>query len=155
MKLFWLAGCACLIAAACAEKKVEKPEKKPDTDALRLVARVQSRPGDKDFVLLEAYGKWTIAEGAVLHSYGPDGRSASLLITGEKLGQFVAADVTAGQVEIGDAVYHRTKVAASTASRGTPTQDTATTLEKPVADEPAASNTSASPVIEPVPLPSQ
>ena len=82
-------------------------KKQPKTETTKLVARVQSRPGGKDFVLLEAYGKWTYVDGVNLYSYGEGGRTAALVTSGEKLGQFVAADLKSGTVEIGDAVYHR------------------------------------------------
>lgn len=138
-----------LFSLSCAEKqKSEEPKPKAEAETMRLVARIQSRPGEKDFVLLEVYGKWTLAEGAHLYSYGADGRSASLELTGEKLGQFVAADIKSGQVDIGDAVYHRSKPPApKTEATETPTPATAT--PPPVEDKPPASN-----VIEPVPLPS-
>jgi hypothetical protein len=44
-----------------------------------------------------------------LYTYGPDGRTAALVTSGEKLGQFAAAEVSSGQVEIGDGVYYRPK----------------------------------------------
>lgn len=98
-----------VLLSACAKepKKEEEVKKKPKTETTQLVARVQSRPGGKDFVLLEAYGKWTYADGVTLYSYGEGGRTAALVTSGEKLGQFVAADLKSGTVEIGDAVYHR------------------------------------------------
>ena len=98
-----------VLLTACAKepKKEEEVKKQPKTETTKLVARVQSRPGGKDFVLLEAYGKWTYADGVNLYSYGEGGRTAALVTSGEKLGQFVAADLKSGTVEIGDAVYHR------------------------------------------------
>ena len=81
-------GLVFLLAASCADK-VKEEEAKPKTEAtMRLVARVQSRPGGKDFVLLEAYGKWILPEGTNLYSYGTDGRTAALVTSGEKLGSF-------------------------------------------------------------------
>jgi len=55
--------------------------------------------------LIQSYGIWNIETGRILTSQGPDERSANLLVTGEKLGQFAAADLQSGQVEIGDGVY--------------------------------------------------
>jgi len=105
-----------LVLGSCAaEKKEEAPKTKPETEAPRLVARIQSRPGGKDFVLLEAYGKWTLEEGVNLFSTGSDGSTAALVTSGEKLGQFVAADLISGHVEIGDAVYFRPKQTAQAA----------------------------------------
>ena len=143
-----------LLVTSCADKEqVVEAKPKTEKDTMRLVARVQSRPGGKDFVLLEAYGKWTLEEGTNLSSYGTDGRTAALVTSGEKLGQFVAADVKSGQVEIGDAVYHRTKANAATTSDSKP---------QPAQESPAAApelrkveeKAPSSKVIEPVPLPS-
>ncbi len=82
----------------------EKPEKKEDTEP-RLVGRIASVPLDKRFVLVQNYGAANFDTGAVLTSRGPDERVANLRVTGEKLGQFVAADVQSGAVEVGDAVF--------------------------------------------------
>jgi hypothetical protein len=97
--------------AACAHKTDQqaKDKTKGKQDATKLVGRVQSRPAGKNFVLIESYGKWTYDEGVNLYTYGPDGRTAALVTSGEKLGQFAAADVSSGQVEIGDGVYYRPK----------------------------------------------
>jgi hypothetical protein len=48
-----------------------------------------------------------MAEGGLLSSIGSAGRTASLVVTGEKLGKHAAADIRSGAVEVGDPVYHR------------------------------------------------
>jgi len=91
---------------ACADKPEGKPkEKKEDTVAPRLVGRVASIPAHREFVLIQAYGTWTVETGSVLTTQGPGERAANLRATGEKLGQFAAADVQSGTLEIGDGVY--------------------------------------------------
>ena len=135
-------------------KKAKKEEEMEEKETLLLIARVQSRPGDKDFVLLEALSKWTLDDGVHLYVYGENGRTATLVTSGERLGQFVAADVKAGKVEIGDAVYHRTKVMVrkqkGSAPSATDKPSSAVAPGNPVEEEPAP----ASGGIEPVPLPS-
>jgi hypothetical protein len=107
-----------LVIGSCAgEKKQEAPKKTPITEAPILVARIQSRPGGKDFVLLESYEKWTLEDGVNLFSTGSDGSTAALVTSGEMLGQFVAADLISGHVEIGDAVYFRPKQTAQVAEQ--------------------------------------
>ena len=86
--------------------KMDK-EEKPSTDAPKLVGRIASIPADKRFVLIQSYGSWKVAQGELLTTRGPEERSANLLVTGESLGQFAAADLQSGAVEIGDAVYSR------------------------------------------------
>jgi hypothetical protein len=152
VRSFLSCGCLSLLLACCAVKKDEQPAKKEEPQqVLRLVARVESRPGNKDFVLLESYGRWTLSEGEILFAYGSDGRVATLVTSGEKLGQFVAADVKSGKVEIGDAVYHRAKGAADAPPPPAPEAGKPSEPTKPPAEEPAPA---AGGKIEPVPLPS-
>ena len=92
-------------AAAATKKEEAKTQEKPE--APKLVGRVASIPADKRFVLIQSYGKWSVETGAILTTRGPDDRSANLLATGESLGEFAAADLQSGLVEIGDAVYSR------------------------------------------------
>lgn len=100
---------ACMIGlCSCANDKPAKPEdtpKKPTAPAPKLVGRIASIPADKRFVLIQSYGKWETQSGAILTTLGPDSRTANLRVTGEKLGEFAAADVQSGEVEKGDAVY--------------------------------------------------
>ena len=95
-----LSGCAAFQRA----KKEDATPKKTD-QAPKLVGRVASIPADRRFVLIQSYGSWNIASGTVLTTRGLEERTANLLVTGETLGQFAAADVQSGAVEIGDAVY--------------------------------------------------
>ena len=69
-------------------------------------------PADKRFVLIQNYGKWEVEPGSVLTTRGPDGRAANLLATGEHLGQFAAADLQSGEVQIGDPVFDRPEIQA-------------------------------------------
>lgn len=105
--LFFIA--ACMIGlSSCANDKTAKPdekEKKPASVAPKLVGRIASIPPDKRFVLIQSYGKWEVESGAILTTLGPDQRTANLRVTGEKLGEFAAADVQSGDIATGDAVY--------------------------------------------------
>lgn len=107
----------CLITVfllpACGIDKPKKGEesseiaKKNATEDPKLVGRVASIPTDKRFVLIQSYGKWEIAAGTILTTRGPEDRTANLLATGEVLGEFAAADIQSGILEVGDAVYFR------------------------------------------------
>lgn len=103
--LFQISALLALLALvpACADKPVDEPTEKKETP--RLVGRVSSIPADRKFILIQAYGKWDIATAAILTTQGPEGRAANLRVTGEKLGQFAAADIQSGNLEIGDGVY--------------------------------------------------
>lgn len=99
---------ACILIPACAatkDKKAETEKPKPVATGPQLVGRIASIPADRRFVLIQSYGKWTIESGRILTTRGPDARTANLRTTGETLGEFAAADLQSGLVEVGDAVY--------------------------------------------------
>jgi hypothetical protein len=101
-----LAAFSCLIISSCASTQTAKPEPaKTVEEGPKLVGRVASIPADRRFVLIQSYGKWTIESGRILTTCGPDDRAANLRTTGETLGEFAAADLQSGTVEVGDAVY--------------------------------------------------
>lgn len=132
-------GCAWLFGGGEEEKKPEP--------ALSLVGRVASKPAGSDFVLIESYGDWRVPVGGLLSSFGPEGRSATLVASGEKLGQFAAADVRGGAVATGDAVYYRPlpeakepAAAAEKTAEGQPTEP-----KKPEAFQKEAAPTPAKP----------
>jgi len=85
------------------EKKVEKKDEKP---ASKLVGRVASISADKKFVTIQSYGQWLVAAGSILTTQGADQRVSNLRYSGEKLGQFAAADIQAGLPLTGDAVFY-------------------------------------------------
>jgi hypothetical protein len=101
-----LAAFSCLIISSCASTQTAKPEPaKTVEEGPKLVGRVAAIPADRRFVLIQSYGKWTIESGRILTTRGPDDRAANLRTTGETLGEFAAADLQSGTVEVGDAVY--------------------------------------------------
>ena len=73
----------------------------------RLVGRIALVPSQENFVLIESYGPWLVPEGGLLSGIGTEGRTSNLVVTGEKLGQHVAADIRLGVAKVGDAVYYR------------------------------------------------
>jgi hypothetical protein len=106
----WFCAAITVILTHCAAFKSDKadaPKEKPTTEAPKLVGRIASIPADKRFVLIQSYGSWNIEAGTILTTRGPEERSANLLATGESLGEFAAADLQSGVVEVGDAVYSR------------------------------------------------
>lgn len=105
--LFWLLACAFTLPACLLFKsgKKDSAKKPPPVEGPELVGRIASIPADKRFVLIQSYGSWKIETGTILTTRGLEDRTANLLVTGESLGQFAAADIQSGVVEIGDAVY--------------------------------------------------
>ena len=73
---------------------------------VRLSGRVYKVDKTAGYVLIRRYGLWRVSEGEVVESRG-EGRTSSLLPTGERLGEHVAADIRSGEVAVGDGVYIR------------------------------------------------
>ena len=97
---------SCLFLPCWAPVKSEKkPTEKPKLEDPKLIGRIASIPADRRFVLIQSYGKWTLEPGQILTTRGPDDRTANLRTTGEALGEFAAADLQSGTVEVSDAVY--------------------------------------------------
>lgn len=97
---FLLLG-SCSFFGSGSEESV-KPESRS-----QLVGRIALVPSKEDFVLIESYGPWRVPEGGLLSGIGTEGRTSNLVVTGEKLGQHVAADIRLGVAKVGDAVYYR------------------------------------------------
>jgi len=114
----------------------KKPKVIPRNANITLSGRIQSVNKDAKFVLIRRYGPWKVGEGQVVESRG-GGRTASLMPTGEKLGEHVAADIRSGEVEVGDAVYIR-RIVEATKDKPAATPITPLTLTVPKTAAPAA-----------------
>jgi len=100
-----------LLLVACGGEEESAEEEAIDEAAPRLVGRVVSIHAEEGFVLIQGFGEWQLGEGLLLSSLGDDERTATLIASGERMGRFAAADLKAGRVEVGDAVYARPRIA--------------------------------------------
>ncbi len=100
-----LAGCLCVVGGCADTAPPPKAEKTKQPD--QLVARVASVYKAENYALIQRYGQLSLANDSILYSRGANGKSANLKVTGERLGQFLAADILSGDLDIGDAVYLR------------------------------------------------
>lgn len=129
----------CLFALPACSWFGDDPE--ADTGPARpvLVGRISSIPPDRRFVLIESYGKWDVPTESVLTTRGTEGRTANLRVTGEAIGPFAAADIQAGDVLVGDAVYTlpKPKIPAATTP---PTEEAPATQDIPTPTEPTPAN---------------
>lgn len=105
MKL-WSCLPVVVLLASCSLFGKKEVKKKDVTDKTRLVGRVASLPAEGGFALIESYGPWTVPTGGLLSSAG-EGRGATLTVSGEKVDRFAAADIKAGTLQPGDAVFYR------------------------------------------------
>ena len=130
-----------VLLTSCSLFRDEEPPK-PSVTAPKLVGRVASTPAGADFVLIEAYGPWRVPDGGMLAGIGGEGRTSNLAATGEKMGQYLAADIRSGVAKVGDSVYYRPIVEPGEESasppptvEGTPSSQLET--EKPPGSTPA------------------
>jgi hypothetical protein len=106
MRLLLLLALAGVVSSCSLFKDEEEKPEKSDTKP-SLVGRIASVPEGSGFVLIESYGPWKVPDGGMLSGIGTEGRTANLVATGEKLGQFSAADIRSGVAKVGDSVYYR------------------------------------------------
>jgi hypothetical protein len=107
--LIWIiAALLALGLSSCAlfRMKEKKDVKKDEKSQSKLVGRIASISADKKFVTIQSYGSWQVPAGSVLTTLGADQRASNLRSSGEKLGQFAAADIQAGLPLTGDAVFY-------------------------------------------------
>ena len=69
-----------------------------------IVGRIASVSKRGKFVLIQKLGTGTLPNGIIYQSRGPDGRTASLRPSGERVRDFFAADLLSGETEKGFAV---------------------------------------------------
>ena len=69
-----------------------------------IVGRIASVSKLGKFVLIQKLGTGTLPKGIIYQSRGPDGRTASLRPSGERVRDFFAADLLSGETEKGFAV---------------------------------------------------
>jgi hypothetical protein len=109
-------GSSCLLWASCGLFKGSSgggPSEEPPSEEevakapTQLVGEVASVHEAEGFVLIKRFGGGALPEGFVFHTQSSSGESASLRPTGERLGRFYAADITAGTANAGDFVVAR------------------------------------------------
>jgi hypothetical protein len=97
---------------ACGVGEDEEPEA-PATTAPRLVGRIASVHRSEGFALVENLGNLKLEQGLLLSTRGEERRTATLVVSGERLERFAAADIKSGDVSVGDAVYARPLLASA------------------------------------------
>jgi len=102
------------------KKKDDKKEKKPQS---KLVGRIASVSSDQKFVMIQSYGQWEVTAGSILTTQGPNERVSNLRCSGEKLGQYAAADIQAGLPATGDAVFYNPVAPSKPGDASSPSQE--------------------------------
>jgi hypothetical protein len=140
---FFLSFIFCTASCSFFKKNQDEDEAKPAPLPMKkLVGRIASIPPGQKFVLIQSYGKWERKAGEILTTQGEDKRAANLLATGEALGQYAAADIQSGQVEVGDAVFSQPPAPTPPASEPatpSPASPDPKTAPAPVSDDPSES----------------
>ncbi|MGC4015321.1 MAG: hypothetical protein QM755_12510 [Luteolibacter sp.] len=118
--LLLLTTATCVPACSLFHSKPEKKDEKPKEAETKLVGRIASISGDKKFVLIQSYGSWEVPTGAILLTRAGENRVSNLRSSGEKLGQFTAADIQFGMPEVGDGVLYTPPPPETTPTKTTP-----------------------------------
>lgn len=121
MLLLTMALAACRNSDPSIEAESADAEPVPRSGPV-LIGRIASVAEYRQFVVVQCYRPWAGSAGAILTTRGSGGRIANLLVTGETMGSFVAADIQSGQVMPGDAVY-TLQIPPAQASEADPAQD--------------------------------
>ncbi len=88
--------------------KGDEEKERPSATAPKLVGRIASINEKERFVLIEGYGEWRLGDDLLLSSFGGENeRSATLMVSGERMGRYTAADWKSGELKVGDQVYAR------------------------------------------------
>ena len=87
--------------AACSPSAPPLEEDKPTSRYIGQIASVHTTHG---FVLIRRSPGTSVSAGTILISQGRDGNAANLRVSGEKLGQMIAADIQSGSPQAGDSV---------------------------------------------------
>ena len=96
-----------LFLVSCGNKaSPDEPKKRKDiaSSIQIIVGRIASVSRRGKFVLIQKLGTGTLPKGVIYQSRGPDGRTASLRLSGERIRDFFAADLLSGKTGKGNAV---------------------------------------------------
>lgn len=101
-----LSACLVLCLPSCGLLPRWRPATPPGEEqpASLYVGQIASIHPQEGFVLIRRLPSIEIASGTILISTGPTGQVANLRVTGESLGQMIAADIQSGSPQIGDSV---------------------------------------------------
>lgn len=92
----------CLGLLSCA--RVQEHAQEAQEPSSRYIGQVASVHTNQGFVLIQRSPGITVSVGSVLISQGLDGSVANLRVSGEMLGQMMAADIQSGSPQRGDSV---------------------------------------------------
>ena len=98
-----LAMCSCSSLEEDPEDKND-PDKEDISIKKQIIGRIASVSSTGGFVLIQKYSAGKMPVNTIIQTSGPDGRTASLKPSGERVRNFFAADIVNGEVQIGDAV---------------------------------------------------
>ena len=98
-----LGMCSCSTLEEDPEDKND-PGKEDISIKKQIIGRIASVSSNGGFVLIQKYSAGKMPVNTIIQTSGPDGRTASLKPSGERVRNFFAADIVNGEVQIGDAV---------------------------------------------------
>ncbi len=109
-KLFTASLLIALASCSGSQNEDEEEEKKDEAPPIpksQIIGRVTSVSPHSEFVLIQKYGAGRLPSRGIYLALGPDGRTASIRPSGERVRDFHAADILNGEVKTGDTVIVR------------------------------------------------
>lgn len=94
--------CLCICSCGLFRPQPEPPE--PEEPESLYVGQITSVHASQGFVLIRRVPGITVATGSILISERAGGSASNLRVSGESLGQMLAADIQSGIPQVGDSV---------------------------------------------------
>jgi len=108
-KTIFLSACLPLMVSCATKTEPEQPEEeeKDKIPPSQVVGRISSVSPHGKFVLIQKFGAGKLPTTGIYQTIGEEGNYGSIRPSGERVRDFYAADITAGEIKSGDAVIFR------------------------------------------------
>jgi hypothetical protein len=104
MKHLLLLLCALAIVTGCASKKKKKPER---TGQATLIGMIEMVNPEQNYVLIRCEPMPSLAEGTELIAVSASGEKSKLVLTPERKGYYITADIKEGNPGVSNLVLHQ------------------------------------------------
>ena len=98
MKHLLLLFCAAALIVGCASKEKKKPE---PTGRATLIGMIEMVNPEQNYVLINCETRPTLDEGTVLIGLDANGQKSKLVVTPERKGNYLTADIQEGMPSVG------------------------------------------------------
>lgn len=134
-----------LLLAGCSLAKRDRPKPEPAGTRTTLVGIVEMVNPEQNYVLIRCEQVPVLAAGTALIALDASGAEAALVLSPERKGRYLTADIRSGQPQVSNLVLHRTTASPATASASAAAAESA-------APQPSTVPPPTSPPVAPMPL---